>query len=514
VNVLLHALNALLVWRVLRALGVPGALAAACVFALHPVHVESVAWITERKNVLSGAFYLAAMLACLRFLQLHATAQDSAPRRAAYWAGLLLFACALLSKTVTATLPAVLLLLIWWKRGRVRPHEWAHLAPFLVMGLFAGLLTAWLEKHHVGASGQEWNLSAVERILIAGRALWFYAGKLVWPAELTFIYPRWKIDAGAWQQYVFAAAAVAVLVALRLLRGRIGRGPLVATLAFAGTLLPVLGFFDVFPFRYSFVADHFQYLASLGLIALGTAVAASLLSHLGNAGRPVSVALSAAVLIALGFRVWQQGRIYADLETLWQDTLAKNPQAWMAHNNLGTVYEERGELTNATYHYSETLRLKPDHARAHVNLGNICYRQKDLEGAIRHFAEAVRIDPRFGEAYSNWGAALYQQGKLSEAIDRYERALAIHPDDPRALRNQSLALYRQGQVEEALRRMDQAIRLEPGYVNAHLSLGQMLAEQNRVQEAMDAFRRVLRIQPDHAKAREQLAVLQARLAER
>ncbi|HEX4342912.1 MAG TPA: O-GlcNAc transferase, partial [Verrucomicrobiae bacterium] len=253
VNVLLHALGSLLLWRVLKRLALPGAWLAAAIFALHPVNVESVAWVTERKNVLSAVLFFAAALAYLRFDGL----AESKKRLWTWWcAALLLFIGALLSKTVACSLPAALLLVCWWKKGRVTMADVLPLIPFFIMGLGLGLHTAWLEKHHVGASGAEWSLSFIERCLIAGRALWFYAGKLVWPSQLTFIYPRWQIGTGVWWQWLFPLAVLAVVVTLWRARKRLGRGPLVAVLFFAGTLLPALGFFDLYPMRYSFVADH------------------------------------------------------------------------------------------------------------------------------------------------------------------------------------------------------------------------------------------------------------------
>jgi hypothetical protein len=238
---------------------VPGAWLAAAVFALHPVHVQSVAWITQRKNVLSGVFYLAAMAAYLRFA-FPATEQAGRGRRGIWYAAaIVLFLAALLSKTVTCTLPAVLVLVLWWRRGTLRRADVLALLPLFVLGMVLGLLTSWVETRYAGAVGPDWSLTLVERCLVAGRALWFYAGKLVWPSPLAFIYPRWEIDAGQWWQYVYPLAAVGVLAALWLLRGRLGRGPLVAVLCFAGPLFHALGVFNVYYIRYSNVADHWQY---------------------------------------------------------------------------------------------------------------------------------------------------------------------------------------------------------------------------------------------------------------
>ena len=262
VNVLLHSLNAIVLWRLLRFLGVPGAWLAAALFALHPVYVESVAWISERKNVLSGLLYLTSAWMFLRY------ALGTRVGRWLYAGSLSLFMLALFAKTITCSLPAVLVILIWWKRGEVDRRIWLTLLPFFIVGAALGLYTVWIEKHFVGAQGVDWDLSWVERCLIAGRALWFYAGKLFWPENLTFIYPRWVIDVRDWFQYLYPVAVVTLVAGLWFARGRIGRGPVAAVLIFCGTLVPALGFFDVYPMRYSFVADHFQYLASIGLLVL------------------------------------------------------------------------------------------------------------------------------------------------------------------------------------------------------------------------------------------------------
>jgi hypothetical protein len=258
VNIGLHALNACLLLLLLRWLAVPGAFLAAVLFALHPVMVESVAWITELKNTLSGAFYLGAALCYLRF--------DVTRRRSSYGAALTLFVLALLSKTVTATLPCALLVVLWWRRGRlVWRQDWVPLLPFLVLGVAAGSLTAWVERSLIGAEGAEFNLTLAERCLVAGHAFWFYLGKLVWPENLIFIYPRWELHPEEWWSYVYPAGALLMLAGAWGLRRR-WRAPLAGLLYFSGTLVPVLGFFNVYPFRFSFVADHFQCLASLGLL--------------------------------------------------------------------------------------------------------------------------------------------------------------------------------------------------------------------------------------------------------
>ncbi|MEZ4654322.1 MAG: hypothetical protein R3E12_12220 [Candidatus Eisenbacteria bacterium] len=353
VNVLLHALVAVLLYRVLSRLRVPGAWLAAAVFALHPVQVESVSWVTERKNVLSGLLYMASLLAWLRW----DPGLSGDGRRRGYLGSLALYLGALLSKTVTASLPAVILLLQWWKAGRIERRAVRAVVPFFGVGLLMSAVTIVMEKHTVGAQGADWDLSFLQRLLIAGRALWFYLGKLVWPSNLTFIYPRWEPSGFGAAMTLSLLAALLLVVALFLARRRIGRGPLTALLFFGGTLFPALGFIDVYPMRYSFVADHFQYLACLGPIVLGVA-AAVLLAPASWRARPIAGMVVAAVLVlGLGMATWKRADAFRSLESLWADTLRKNPSAWMAHHNLAMLREEQGRFEEAAREYQSGARV-------------------------------------------------------------------------------------------------------------------------------------------------------------
>ena len=443
VNLLLHVAAALLLRRLLAKLGLPAAVAwgAAAVFVLHPVHVESVAWITERKNVLSTVFYLGAATAFLKSGPWIERARNRAPSPTWFALSLLLFACALLSKTVTASLPVALLLVIWWKRGKLERRDLLAVSPFLALGAAFGLLTLWLEKHHVGAVGDEWGLSPVERLLVAGRALWFYAGKLFRPARLTFIYPRWQIDSAVAWQYLFPLAAAAVAASLWFARRRIGRGPLTAALFFAVTLTPALGFFDVYPMRYSFVADHFQYLASIGPIVLITALVLRLAQPVaGRSGRAMAV-LPAAALLVLAVMTWQQTHVYHDRETLWTDTLAKNPGAGMAHSNLAGVLDSQGRTDEALFHFREALRIveessfKVDYALAHNNVGFALLRTGEIQLAVQHLNRALEIDPGHARAHNNLGVVCESEGRLEEAIVHFRLALQRKPDYAKARTN-------------------------------------------------------------------------------
>ena len=492
-NIILHGLSAFLIAMILQRLSVPGAWLAAVIFALHPVHVESVAWVTELKNTLSGVLVLSAVLVYLQY--------DEARAKRRYAGAMALFLLALLSKTVTATLPAALLVVFWWRRGRlgwrrdVRP-----LVPFLVIGAAAGLFTAYVERTLIGAQGAEFQFTIVERCLIAGRAIWFYLGKLLLPMNLMFMYPRWQVSQAVWWQYLYPAAALALLAALWLMRRR-SRAPLAALLLFCGTLFPVLGFFNVFPFRYSFVADHFQYLASIPVIALFSAAVA------GAAKRwPVQsgAAFALPLVLAAGLLAiptWRQSRLYADAGTLYRATIDRNPSCWMAYNNLGIVRAgTQGEEAVALF--EQALRLKPDDAEAHNNLGSTLRGIGRLRESIEHLQEAVRLDPNYFDAHYNLGVTLTILGR-PEALIHLQEAVRLNPGSAEARSSLGNVLKEAGRVEEALVQYQRAIQLRPEDADARYNLGVILQSMGR-SEAVAQFEEAVRLKPDFAEARNNL----------
>ena len=501
VNVLLHAASGVLVFVLLRRLKLPGALLAAALFTLHPVHVESVAWITERKNVLSALLYLSAMLVYLRFRPLGGDAGGGDRR---WYAGALaLFAGALLSKTVTASMPAAFLLLVYWKEGRVTRRDVLLLLPFFALGIAAGGNTAWLEKHRVGAYGEDWALSFADRLLIAGRAVWFYLGKLVWPHPLIFIYPRWELDPRSLLQWAFPITALLAIVTLVRQRQRLGRGPLVAALFFGGTLFPALGFFDVYPMRFSFVADHFQYLASLGPLALMSALAVRIFDRPER--RTIGQGAAALLLLALGTLTHVQAVPYHDYETLWLDTLAKNPRCAMAHNNLGLLYEKTGRVPQAIAQYQLALEVKPA-ADAHTNLGNVLLATGRRQEAMTHLREAVRLAPDSSEAWNNLGGGLTEAGETKEALDCYRRATALDPADARLHLNLGSALTTSGDLDGARTELQAAVPRLPAshraaMAAAFFNLGNALFQRGRVPEAAEQYRHALQARPDDVDSR-------------
>jgi Flp pilus assembly protein TadD len=492
INILLHACSALLLVKILRRMEVPGAWLAAAIFALHPVEVESVAWISELKNTLSGVCCLGAALVYLNF---------DRDRKGTFYAGALgLFVLGLMAKTVIATLPAALLVVFWWKRGGLSwKKDVLPLLPFFVVGIVSGLFTAWMERKFVGAEGSEFDFSLIERCLIAGRAFWFYLGKLFWPVNLVFIYPRWNISQAVWWQYLFPAAALLLLGGAWLLRRRL-RGPLAGLLFFAGTLVPALGFFNVYPFRYSFVADHFQYLAGIGPIVLATAgitIASGFLARRKPLLKPV---LCGGLLAALGMLTWRQCGMYADIETLWLTTIDRNPNSFMAHLNLGIVLAQKGSVNEAITQFQKTLEIKPGYAKAHNNLGLALLQKASVDEAIAQFQKAIEINPSYAEACYNLGNALVQKGSVDEAIVHYQQALQIKPDYAEACYNLGNALIQKGRVDEAIANYQKALQIKPDYAEARNNLGKTLLNTGRVDEAITHFKKVLQITPDHANA--------------
>jgi len=515
VNVLLHAGSAVLLFLLLRRLGVPGAWLAAAIFALHPVNVESAAWITERKNVLSAFLYLGAFMAFLRYALPGKIGNEDSAESANrgpgkfYVLAAVLFLGALLSKTVTCTFPAAILLVLWWKRGRIGRDDVLASLPFFGLGIVFACVTVWMEKFHVGAMGDEWSLTLFEKLLLAGRIVCFYAYKLVLPLDLIFFYPRWNVDAGVWWQYVFPLGVAAAVVLLWLARRRLGRGPLVAVLFFCGTLVPALGFFNVYPMRFSFVADHFQYLAGIGLIALFAAAAVTAAARLPAGHRQKALVAAAALLVVLGVLAHRQGGIYKDQETLWRDTLERNPAAWIAHSNLGEILVAQGKIDEALAHCRAALRLKPDLPEAHGNLANALYHKKEFAEAVERFEEVLRLDPGNARAYGNMGAALEALERFDEAEAAYNEALRISPGYAGAHYNLGNTLFKLERFGEAGKHYAEAARLDPKFADAHFRLGLSLQKEGRAGEAVRAYRRTLELRPGWLEAANNLAWLLA-----
>jgi tetratricopeptide (TPR) repeat protein len=497
--------------------------------------VESVAWITERKNVLSLVLYLGAWLAYMRYKQNVAGGPPSsdfrlrrAPARQVgaasvpyasrftgrsspitrrpslfYWLAFVLFLCALLAKTTTFSLPAAILLIGWWQRGQIRWRaDVLPTLPFFALALGLCAVTAWLEKYHVGAQGSDFALTFQQRCLVAGRAFWFYLGKLFWPANLCFVYPRWQPDPGSGWQWLYPATALGALFTLWRARGRIGRGPVTALLFFVGTLFPVLGFMNAYGMRFSFVWDHWVYLSALGIIALVAALVVRAAEVLRTPG--LVYGFAAIVLPVFAVLTWRQAGTFTDLETLWRDTLARNPDCWMAHSNLGLLLVKEGHMEEAMEHYHKAIQIKPDFSEAQLNLGLALAAQGRFDEAIENYHKAIQIKPDFSEALHNLGIALAAQGRIDEAIENYRQAIQINPDFSEALNNLGIALAGRGRLDEAIKNFRQAIQIKPDFSEAQYNLGNALAARGRLDEAIENYRKAIQINPNYCDALDNL----------
>jgi tetratricopeptide (TPR) repeat protein len=504
VNLLLHVANALLVWLVLARLKVPGAWLAGAIFALHPVQVESVAWITERKNVLMGFFFLLALLAWIAFI-------DGRTKRSwlFYGLALILYLLALSAKTTACTLPAALFLILWLQRTPISWKRIFQIIPFLVLGIAMGVLAMWWERYHQGTSRAVFAfLSPIERVLVASRAVWFYLSKLIWPSDLTFIYPRWDIAPTHLLNYAWLLAGVIACGALYFLRRYLGRSVEVAAGFFVVTLSPVLGFIMLYTFRYTFVADHYQYLACIGPIALASAGLANLADRFKN-GRTLVLSAALCVLAVLATLTLRQAAMYGDIDTLWRTTLARNPGCWMAHNNLGIVLFEKGQLDEAIRHYRRTLEMQPDFWDADYNLGAALLGKGQVDEAIFYCDKAVRMQPNDPDAHVAFANALLQKKRTDDAIAHYQKAVAIRPNYFLARYGLGHALLEKGKLDAAIEHSRAALLIQPKNADCHTVLAIALDEKGQWAEAIQHYEKALEISPQSISALNNLAWLLA-----
>jgi tetratricopeptide (TPR) repeat protein len=529
-NLLLHSLDAVLVWTILRRLKVRGAWIAAAVFAVHPLMTESVAWVTELKNTLSALFLLSS---CVVFLDWEEKGKRGRLRLS--WA---LYFLALSAKTYISVFPFVLFILVWLRRNTISRKAVFAILPFMLLSLLAGAFTWYFEIWHVGVRGEEWEMAAAGRFVIAGRVFWFYLGKLVLPVDFTFIYPRWAIDPSSARQWAYPALAALFGAVLWFLRRVAGRGLPAAFACYLVLVSPSLGFVSFYAQVYSFVADHYAYLAVIGPIALAADAFSRLVS------RSVRRLVAAAVLAGLACLSFRQSGAYRDLETLWRDTLRKNPAAEMAHNNLGVLLLDRGEIDEAIARCRESVRLNPRNGLAWNNLGLALVGRGETAEAIKAYDRAIELRPNQAEFYGGKAYALEHAGKREEAREYYDRALRLQPNLAEALlrrgalrgetgdragaeedvrsalaadpssaqaHNQlGLLLARKGEATEAEKHYREAVRLNPSLREAQANLVNVLAESGRVAEAVSFYRDFARDDPGNPRVRYNLAVALAK----
>jgi tetratricopeptide (TPR) repeat protein len=537
-NVVLHAASAILLWRVLQLLKVRGAWLGAALWALHPVMVQSVAWITELKNTQSCLFYLLSILFFLkwdeapritRILGIEGKQQtfpSHPPNLCHPWFILSLFSfiLATLSKPSVVMLPFVLALCIWWMRGRIRWRDASAIVPFALISALAGAWTIWEQKFHARAVGPDWAQTFSERLIIAGRAIWFYLGKLIWPHPLVFIYPRWDIEPSKLIAYLPLLTAIAGLIALWFVRAKWGRPLFFAAAYYVISLFPVLGFFSVYFFRYSFVSDHFQYLASMGPLAMAGAGIAILVRRFSETPLALAsdtealqstakaaqtptrfkyallVGLCGVLCLLLGLLTFRQTSEYQNLLSLYTATLQKNPACWMAHYNLGIVFSEQGKIDQAIDQYQQAIMLRPAYSEAHYNIGRLLVEQGQIDQAISHYEKVVAINPTDAEAHNNLGIALFGIRRVDDAIGHYQKALEILPNYAEASCNLANALVAKGDFDAAIARYSACLSAIPDQEEAQYNLASALLRKGRTDEAIVQYQKVLQIHPESADA--------------
>jgi tetratricopeptide (TPR) repeat protein len=495
VNIALQAANAVLLWALLRRLRVAGAWVAAALWAVHPVCVESVAWATELKNIQSGFFFFLSVLCFLRF--------ETDNKRGTYAFAVAFGAAAMVSKPSTVVLPLILLLCAWWERGRWQRTDFLRVAPFVGLALGMSAMTVveqhrWVER----AGAASWRLAPAERLVVAGKTVWFYAAHVLWPVKLMFVYPRWDVSAGSASAWLPLAGVIAVGAILWMCRRQSwARAALFGMGFFVVALLPVMGFFNVYFFRYTFVADHFQYLASIGIVTLAVAAAGRLLRQ-----RAARVVLGVVTVVILVMLSWQRCAAFQNEGALWRDTLAKNPGCWMAHDNLAKVLLAQGNLPEARDQSEQALRLNSNDADAYNNLGIAMEGLGNATEAVKQFEQALQIDANYAQAHNNLGLTLVQLGKVPEAIQHYEQALRIQPGFAEAYFDLGNALLQQGKVTEAIHEYEQAVWIAPNYANAHYNLGLALWRISQPLAAIDHYQQALRINPTLREAHVNLGI--------
>ena len=511
-SIALHSLSALLLWRLLRQLGVRQAWVGGLLFMVHPLAVESVAWISELKNTLSLPPLLLAMSAYVRFEERRS--ETGAPGGwAAYALSLGWFAAALLAKSTVVLYPVVLLLYSWWRRGRIAGKDVRASLPFFALALGLGLVTVWFQEHRAAYGADLVIGGLASRLAGAGLAAVFYVSKSVLPLGLMPIYPRWTVVPPSALQYLPWVGLAAFSGWLWTRRGTDwGRAALFAWACFVASLLPVLGLIPMSYLRISWVADHFAYLALVpvaGLAAAGWSALSAPTAGRAAASwfrRPLFLGLAlAAVGAALAAQSRREAEIYRDEGSFWTAAAQRNPGSWVAQNNLGLTVAREGRAAEAIDHYRTALRLNPNYAEADLSLANALLATGHATEAVGPYEAAARLQPLHPDTYAGLGLALAQSGRLPESVASYERALQLGPPSAQTENNLGNALARLGRGADAQAAYARALQLRPGYAEAERNWGNLLSESGQLAAAADHYRRAVALEPGDPEAHYRLA---------
>ena len=502
VNILIHFANALLLWRLLVRLAVPGAWFTAMVFATHPLNVESVAWVMGRKDLLSSLFYLAAVLMWLRFIE------SPHPRR--YVAALLLLAAGMFCKSIVVTLPVALLILHWWKQGRIARTDLLRVAPFFLVGL-AITASDLLFYEKVNLS---FGYSVLERILIAAHCLWFYVGKLLWPVELAVIYPRWDVSVTDPLGWLYVVATLAVPVTLWLLRRRVGRGLLACVLFFAVTLSPVLGFLDYGYMNISFVADRYQYLAGIGIIVFFVGIMTCSVKKFPGVARRAVRGVALGLLVLLGIATWNQSGVYKDEATLFTHAASVNSQSLAVNHYAGLVFLELGQFEEAEKYFRRALKIGPGYTQGFFKLGEALRMQRRYEESLEFYRAALNLNPYSTSVHVAMGTSLFRLKRYEEVVSSMERALAIRPNLPGAHTFHyftGYALQKMNQLDSAGEHYEKALQISPHFWKAINRLAGLRFAQGNYNESLDLYQALVKIDPENAVAHYSVGVVLLKL---
>jgi len=487
-SLVLHISSGFLIWRLFHRLGLRNGWLGGLLFVIHPLAVESVAWISEIKNTLSLPLFL---LSCNAWLD----AEEG--KRHGYWRSIAYYLAAMLAKTSTVMLPAVLLLYCWWKRGRVTRQELQRLIPYGAIALVLGLVTIYFQNVGHDPNALE-PVGFVTRSIGAGTALFFYLGKFILPVDLLPIYPRWTLDPPSILQVLTLPVLAAMLFGLWTQRKGWGRHALFGFGFFLLNVLPVLGLVNMSYLNISRVADHLVYVSIIGLVGL----VISALGQLQARTPSISRYAIGAVAIGMTWLTWEShnyASLFVNEETLWTYELQHNSQAWNAYNSLGNVSLQKGRISEAVEQFEQALKINPDYADAHNNLGNALLQQGRTQAARVQFEQALKLSSDV-HVRSNLGNALLQMGRVSEAVEQYEHLLNIDPNDPNAHYNLGAALLQTDRVPEAIEQFEKALNIKPDYAEAHCDLGVALLQIGRASESLEQFEQALKINPDYADA--------------
>ncbi|MGI9228762.1 MAG: tetratricopeptide repeat protein [Gammaproteobacteria bacterium] len=523
-NLLLHGANTVLLWRLLLRMNIPGAWLIAAVFALHPLRAEAVVWVIARKDLLATLFYLLAAGCWLRYRE--------RPETATYLALLAWYVAGMLSKSVAITLPVVLLVWVWWQRGRIVGRDLAQITPLLLLGLAVGIYDMNLFN---AQAVHDFNYSVAERLIIAGKAVWFYVGKLLWPHPLMFHYPHWDVSPANPLNWLGLLAALTLVAGLWLARHRIGRGPLAGILFFTITILPVLGLVSFGYMKFSFVADRYLYLPGIGLMSVLIAAAVTAWQRLSKhhsplegaskQAKPSLVGGQALVIILLttyGTLTFQRAYVYENDIVLFRHIIATNPDAPEAWFNLGTVMmAQKQEQEAAIEAFREAIKQDPTIAKVYINLGSVLMKLERNEEAETAFRRAIELEPKdFTQesmplrarheatmAHLNLSNVLLDLKRPQDAETSLRNALALEPDD--AIAQQSLAslLHQQGRNQEAMTLLRKLTQTTEPTITIYLLMGEVATALGRTELAARYFQQATTLKPEGASALAQQAAV-------